>query len=36
MSGPNTVDYSNLNRSLQPKRKIDNITTDVAKVIWYS
>ena len=34
MSGPNTIDYSNLNKSLQPKRKIDGITTDVAKTIW--
>lgn len=34
MSGPNTIDYSNLNKSLQPKRKIDGITTDVAKAIW--
>ena len=34
MSNPNTIDYSNLNKSLQPKRKIDGITTDVAKAIW--
>ena len=34
MSNPNTIDYSNLNKSLQPKRKINSITTDVAKAIW--
>jgi len=34
MSNPNTIDYSNLNKSLQPKKKIDGITTDVAKAIW--
>lgn len=33
-STPNTIDYSNLNKNLQPKRKIDWITTDVAKAIW--
>lgn len=32
--GPNTIDYSNLNKSLQPKRKIEGITTDVAQKIW--
>jgi hypothetical protein len=34
MSNPNTIDYSNLNKSLQPKRKIEWITTDTAKAIW--
>lgn len=34
MSGPNTIDYSNLNKALQPKRKIEGVTTDVAKAIW--
>ncbi len=34
MSNPNTIDYSNLNKSLQPKRKIDGIKTNVAKAIW--
>lgn len=31
---PNVIDYSNLNKSLQPKRKIDNVKEDVAKAIW--
>jgi len=34
MSNPNTIDYSNLNKSLQPKRKINNITTNIAQEIW--
>lgn len=34
MWNPNTIDYSNLNKSLQPKRKINWITTDVARAIW--
>ncbi len=34
MSNPNTVDYSVLNESLQPKRKINNITTNTAEAIW--
>ena len=33
MSNPNTIDYSNLNKSLQPKRR-DIIATDTAKAIW--
>jgi hypothetical protein len=33
MSNPNTVDYSVLNESLQPKRKINNITTNTAEAI---
>ena len=33
---PNTIDtdYSNLNKSLQTRRKIDNIKTDVGEAIW--
>lgn len=34
MSDPNKLDYSNLNKSLQPKRKIDGIRTDTAQKIW--
>lgn len=34
MSDPNKLDYSNLNKSLQPKRKINSITTDTAQKIW--
>ena len=34
MSNPNTIDYSNLNKSLQPKRKIEWITTNTAQTIW--
>ena len=34
MSDPNKLDYSNLNKSLQPKRKINVITTDTAQKIW--
>lgn len=33
-STKNQLDYSNLNTSLQPKRKINSIKTDVAKQIW--
>jgi hypothetical protein len=33
MSDPNKLDYSNLNKSLQPKRKIDGIRTDTAQKI---
>ena len=34
MSSINTIDYSNLNKSLQPKRKVESIKEDVAKAIW--
>lgn len=34
MSNPNTIDYSNLNKALQPRRGLANITEDVAKKIW--
>ena len=34
MSNPNTIDYSNLNKSLQSKRKIEWITTNTAQAIW--
>lgn len=34
MSDPNKLDYSNLNKSLQPKRKIDGVRTDTAQKIW--
>jgi hypothetical protein len=33
MSSPNTIDYSNLNKALQPRRGLANITEDVAKKI---
>lgn len=33
-SNPNTIDYSNLNKALQPQRKIDWIKADVARAIW--
>ena len=33
-STKNQLDYSNLNTSLQPKRKINSIKTDVTKQIW--
>ena len=29
-----TLDYSNLNKSLQPKRKIEGITKNIAEEIW--
>jgi len=34
MSSPNTIDYSNLNKNLQPKRPIDSIKTNTAEEIW--
>lgn len=34
MSGPNTIDYSNLNKSLQPKRRIDFLKKNTAEEIW--
>lgn len=30
----NELDYSSLNKNLQPKRKINNITTNIAQEIW--
>lgn len=34
MSSPNTIDYSNLNKALQPKRKVEWLTASIAKRIW--
>ena len=34
MADPNTIDYSQLNKSLQTKRPIDSIKTNVAEAIW--
>ncbi len=34
MSDPNTIDYSNLNKSLQPKRKMNLITDGTAEALW--
>jgi len=34
MADPNTIDYSKLNKSLQTKRPIDSVKTNVAEAIW--
>lgn len=34
MADPNTIDYSQLNKSLQTKRPIDSVKTNVAEAIW--
>jgi len=34
MANYDTIDYSSLNKSLQPKRKINSITKDISKEIW--